>query len=208
MRNPVAGVLALAEAVQTAPNAQMAKKRSAELLDAAREASELTNKLLSFERASGTDIAQSGAKVDLRQLLKNAVLAFQSQHSECPLAFDLNVPPDIVLIKADATMLQEAILNLFSNSLVHGGPKVSNVSVRMYIAGQMATVIISDNGVGIPPDRHLEALSRFSQAGGGPGSGLGLAIAARVLKNHQGELDIQDTADGASIRLSLPITQP
>lgn len=207
LRNPVAGVLALAEAVQTAPNAQMAKKRSAELLDAAREASELTNKLLSFERASGTDIVQSGAKVDLRQLLKNTVLAFQSQHSECPLAFNLNLPPEIVLIKADETMLQEAILNLFSNSLVHGGPKVSNVSVRMYTVGQMATVIISDNGVGIPPDRHLEALSRFSQAGGGPGSGLGLAIAARVLKNHQGELDIQDTADGASIRLSLPITQ-
>jgi signal transduction histidine kinase len=43
------------------------------------------------------------------------------------------------------------------------------------------------------------------QAGGGPSSGLGLAIAARVLKNHGGQLSILPSARGAEIKLSLPL---
>ena len=67
LRNPMAGVLALAEAVTTAPNPQTAHQRSAELLQAAREASDLTNKLLSFERAGGTDVLRSGSQIDLNR---------------------------------------------------------------------------------------------------------------------------------------------
>jgi len=43
------------------------------------------------------------------------------------------------------------------------------------------------------------------QAGSGPSSGLGLAIAARVLKNHGGQLSILPSARGAAIKLSLPL---
>lgn len=64
LRNPVAGVLVLAAAVENAPNVESAKARSTEPLPAAREASQLTDQLLSFERASGVDIRQSGALSD------------------------------------------------------------------------------------------------------------------------------------------------
>ena len=203
LRNPVAGVLALAEAVQTAPNVETAKQRSAELVDAAREASELTNKLLSFERASGADIAQSAMKVELQQLLRSAISTFEQQYPHHGLEFEWEFAKRSVYVLADATMLQEAILNLLSNALIHGGPDVSKVHVTLTATPKQAVVIISDNGRGIAPDRHLEALSRFSQARGGPGSGLGLAIAARVVKNHGGELDILPCESGASVRLVL-----
>jgi two-component system sensor histidine kinase TctE len=85
LRNPMAGVLALAEAVTTAPNPQTAQKRSAELLQAAREASDLTNKLLSFERASGTDVSQTGRPMDLNQLIAHAVSTFEQNHPKASL---------------------------------------------------------------------------------------------------------------------------
>lgn len=60
LRNPVAGLLARAEAVENAPTPDVAKRRSSELVQAAREACALINKLLSFERANGINMRHSG----------------------------------------------------------------------------------------------------------------------------------------------------
>ena len=118
LRNPMAGVLALAEAVTTAPNPQTAQKRSAELLQAAREASDLTNKLLSFERASGTNVSQTGRPMDLNQLIAHAVSTFEQNHPKASLTVTQDLPRESLMIQADQTMLQEAILNIFSNCLI------------------------------------------------------------------------------------------
>jgi len=71
--------------------------------------------------------------------------------------------------------------------------------------GSNAVLLISDNGTGIPANKHIEALSRFSQAGGGPGSGLGLPIASRVMENHDGRLEILESSSGALIRMTIPL---
>lgn len=203
LRNPVAGVLALAEAVENAPNASAAKARSAELVQAAREASDLTNKLLSYERASGTDILRSGTSLDLCALVRQAGAAFATQPDAKGVEVIYALPDHPVHIRADAVMLHEAILNLLSNSVIHGGPDMSRITLHLSTTSDRAVLVITDNGVGIPADRHIEAISRFSQAGGGPGSGLGLPIAARVMENHGGRFEILDHAGGASMKLSL-----
>ena len=99
LRNPMAGVLALAEAVTTAPNPQTAHQRSAELLQAAREASDLTNKLLSFERAGGTDVLRSGSQIDLNQLIVNAVNAFEQNHPKASLKVTQDLPRERLFIQ-------------------------------------------------------------------------------------------------------------
>jgi two-component system sensor histidine kinase TctE len=204
LRNPVAGVLALAEAVQSAPNAKAARARSAELVQAAREASDLTNKLLSFERASGPDILTSGYPINFKTLIQSVSDAFSTQHPNKNIALSHVLPSADVTIHGDDTMLREALLNVLTNAIIHGGPKLSKIELRLSLDGQIAVLTVTDDGMGIPPDRHVEAISRFSQAGGGPGSGLGLPIAAKVMQNHGGMLEILDCTSGASIRLSLP----
>lgn len=205
LRNPVAGVLALAEAVQNAPNAKAAKQRSAELVHAAREASDLTNKLLSFERASGTDIRHSATPIDLKSFIRDVGHAFKQEYPDPNVVLSYDLPAGDVIVRGDATMMHEAVLNLLTNCVVHGGQNLSQIKMHLSTGASNAVLVISDDGVGIPADKHIEALSRFSQAGGGPGSGLGLPIAARVMENHDGRLEILDSPLGASIRLSLPL---
>ncbi|MEM5521448.1 sensor histidine kinase [Sulfitobacter sp. AS59] len=207
LRNPVAGVLALAEAVENAPNPKAAQKRSAELLLAAREASDLTNKLLSFERASGTDILRSGLPVELRAFVRNVGIAFSQQHPECDVELAYVLPSEDVIATGDTTMLREAVLNLLTNSIIHGGADLTQITLDLSEDGLNATLVISDDGTGIPADRHIAALSRFSQAGGGPGSGLGLPIASRVMENHDGRLELMEIASGASIKLTIPLAR-
>lgn len=208
LRNPVAGVLALAEAVENAPNPDAAKKRSAELVVAAREASDLTNKLLSFERASGTDILRAGLPLELKSFVRNVGAAFSQRNAEFDVELVYDLPPNDIVVTGDATMLHEAVLNLLTNSILHGGAELTRITLELSQDGTDATLLIADNGVGIPADRHVEALSRFSQAGGGPGSGLGLPIASRVMENHGGRLELLESTSGAFIRLTIPLAQP
>ena len=207
LRNPVAGVLALAEAVENAPNPKAAKDRSGELVQAAREASDLTNKLLSFERASGIDMQSAGEVLDFGALVRDVGAAYGASSATVAARVSYEFPKRPVYIQGEAVMLHEAVLNLLTNASTHGGPTMTNIDLVMSVHRRTAVLTVTDNGAGIPRGKHVEAISRFGQAGGGPGSGLGLPIALRVMENHGGTLEILDHTGGASIRLSLPVAQ-
>ncbi|MGC1496387.1 MAG: sensor histidine kinase [Sulfitobacter sp.] len=207
LRNPVAGVLALAEAVQNAPNAAAVKKRSAELVMAAREASKLTNQLLSFERASGADIAQSSVVLDFKMLIRQVAGTFHQHTAGQEVEVVLALVEGPLPIRGDAIMLQEAVLNLLTNAVVHGGPKMSKIQIDLSAQSGHAVLCVTDNGVGIPVEKHIEAISRFGQANGGKGSGLGLPISARVMKNHGGSLKLVEYIGGAQVVMTLPLAQ-
>ena len=209
LRNPIAGVLALAEAVESAPTQKAAKSRSAELVAAARQATHLTNQLLSFERAKGSDTTHQQDSVDLGALCETVIARFRSgtsvAHKHIEVVYDR--PDRALCLPGDAIMLQEAVLNLLTNAALHGGPNVSQISVSLRAAGQMARLVVQDDGVGIAPEDRMLAVGRFSQAQAGPGTGLGLPIAARVIESHGGRLSIEGPERGARIVIELPLPE-
>lgn len=204
LRNPVAGVLALAEAVQNAPDVAAMKERSAELLDAAKATSRLTNQLLSFERAKGVDMASAGTALDFEAVVRSVIQRFEPQRARADVAltFDRNASGAKVI--GDEVMLQESLLNLLTNSLVHGGKALSQIKITLDKVGGDLILKIADDGIGIAPDKHIQAIARFSQADAGPGNGLGLPIAAKVIESHGGSLTIEDQTEGALIEIRLP----
>lgn len=205
LRNPVAGVLALAEAVENAPNPEAAKKRSTELVEAARQASKLTNQLLSFERAAGSDLALNSEMLVLNCIINEAVSQIKPEMMEKDVALKVQLPELDLRIQGDRVMINEAILNVLNNALVHGGQSMDLISLTLSTKGPLAVLEVRDNGVGIPADKHIQAISRFSQTNAGPGSGLGLAIAVRVMSQHKGTLGILDDPNGAVVEMTFPL---
>ncbi len=208
LRNPIAGVLALAEAVENAPSPEAAKSRSAELVSAARDATHLTNQLLSFERAKGSDVTRNGQTLELGQLCETVIERFQSQSSSTANGIDVTLRPlpEEVHIWGDEVMLQEALLNLLTNAVTHGGPGLSKIEFDIEANASSAKIRVRDDGVGIAPEDRVLAVGRFSQAKSGPGTGLGLPIASRVMENHGGHLSVAASDAGAVIEIELPIT--
>ncbi|WP_299406914.1 sensor histidine kinase [uncultured Roseobacter sp.] len=205
LRNPIAGVLALAEAVEKAPTPEAAKSRSSELIAAARHATHLTNQLLSFERATGSDVALNGEVLDIDALIALVVTRFEQQYPGYTVTVTSDRKTSHHHIWGDPVMLQEAFLNLLANAVVHGGPQVSRIDLRISASDKAIEIIVEDDGIGIDPADHVLAIGRFSQAKAGPGSGLGLPIAARVVENHKGALQIKPSTSGAKIQISLPV---
>ena len=211
LRNPVAGVLALAEAVHGAPDDKAMRARSGELLDAARGASRLTDQLLSFERASGVDMANRRTPVDIDAVIRACIARFQTrdrdrdQAAEIEISYDTTAPDAI--LSGDAVMMQESLLNLLTNAITHGGPGLSRIAITLHQDGGNLILRVCDDGHGIDPDKRLDAMARFGQAGESPGNGLGLPIAARVMERHGGSLHILPNAGGARIEIRLPRAQ-
>ena len=102
-----------------------------------------------------------------------------------------------------------AISNLINNALIHGG----NCFISVEAQEGLITILIDDDGDGIPKDMRRAALKPFARdinaktsASDTGGIGLGLAIAHEAAMSHGGELLLGDAPQGGlRVRLQLPI---
>ena len=82
-------------------------------------------------------------------------------------------------------------------------------SVELTATGSQATLVVTDDGPGVPVDHRERIFDRFYRADestspAAGGTGLGLAIARAIAENHGGTLDLFDCAVGARFVLRLP----
>ena len=202
LRNPVAGILSLAQSLQSAPVETDRNARAADLVTAARNASRLTTQLLSYERAQAAEDAETrlDAVALVRRVVDSAAPGVLRRGLE--LSFDAEV--ESAHIEADEVLFAEAIDNLIDNAVQHGGPKLTKVQVSVACNGPEASIAVCDDGKGIAEKDRSRALSRFVQIGPSKGSGLGLPSCASVVRAARGRIELADAGPGLCVRLYLP----
>ena len=203
LRNPIAGILALAEAVKSAPDAEQARARAADLVRSAQHASDLANRLLTLERVQSDSAQLDLSDVAIPDLLDEVVSPHQAEIAARGLDLSLSVPPNLPHLTADRMLLREALTNLVDNALVHGGHALTRIEIAAAVLPHGLRLTISDDGRGIAVDKHAMVLARFGQAEPGEGSGLGLSIAEAVALRHGGRLKLLAAEDEIGLRAGL-----
>ena len=108
-------------------------------------------------------------------------------------------------VAADPARLRQALDNLITNAVVHGGAGVE-ISVTLR-AEDALRIDVSDSGSGIAEDE----LERVFDAGvrldpDRPGTGIGLALARSIAEGHGGTLTVESRLErGTVFTLSLPL---
>jgi two-component system sensor histidine kinase MprB len=106
-------------------------------------------------------------------------------------------------VSADPVLLERAISNLIDNAVKWspaGGP------VEITVRG--GEVVVTDHGPGIADEdlpRIFDRFYRAATARSKPGAGLGLAIVREAATAHGGTATVENAADGARFRLTLPV---
>jgi two-component system sensor histidine kinase TctE len=190
LRNPIAGVLALAEAVKGAKTPDVLRTRSDDLIEAARETAGLANDLLTLERARAAPRQDALRRFDAILLLQKLADKFGKKANATDVRFLRDVPDRSFELYGDPVLFEQAILNVLNNALTHGGATLSEICLSASTRAETLTVIVRDNGKGIAPADFERALARFSQISPTSGSGLGLPIAQAITEAFGGQLEL------------------
>jgi len=107
----------------------------------------------------------------------------------------------------DQSLLRNCIINLISNAIKYSGENTF-IEFNTEITGKKLTVVVKDNGIGIPDtdQKHLfEAFFRAHNTGNIPGTGLGLNIVARYVRLLGGDIKFESKVNqGTLFTLSFP----
>jgi len=191
-------------AIEMLPNESEELKKSME--EDMLEINEILNQFLVFARGF-TDEPKS--PVNLGKLLKD----IQTKHTRMGQKFILrkkNIKSDIpkkLFIDLRPIAFQRCIDNLINNAFHYSKGKVM---VEATLKEESFTISIIDNGPGIPEDQKVQLLKPFERVddarGNDGGSGLGLAIADRIIKAHDGRLELINLKKGGlEAKIIIPI---
>lgn len=120
--------------------------------------------------------------------------------------------------RGDEALLRQMLLNLLDNAVKHT-PAGGCVKLQLGHADSIYSVIVADNGDGIPTDAQPHIFKRFYRADKArtrtpngrenSGAGLGLSIAQWIAEAHGGSLALQHSDSyGSSFRVLLPKLLP
>jgi signal transduction histidine kinase len=114
----------------------------------------------------------------------------------------VNDVPATLMIEADRDQLFRVILNVARNALEAGAHRVSVAAER---GGEIISVLVADDGPGLPPKARDNLFRPFAGSARPGGTGLGLAIAREIMRAHGGDITLAaSTAQGTTFCLALP----
>ncbi|HJT38645.1 MAG TPA: HAMP domain-containing sensor histidine kinase, partial [Actinomycetota bacterium] len=203
LRTPLASIVGFAElfagGIEKMPPDAVHEGLSAIVRQGRRMAS-LVNDLLDL---SQLELGKARMKIQPMPLAPTVEQSIANAQTPDGSHVHMNVPPDLRVI-ADPNRLDQVLTNLLSNAFRHGGP---NVEVEAHRRNGSVTLVVADDGPGIPADLrpHLfEPFSRALDAQAKEGSGLGLAIARSLVEAFGGSLSYEP-ADGGGARFIVQL---
>lgn len=213
LRTPLAQIRMFAE-LQGAGKlrTQEDRERAVSVIDReARRLSHLVENVLQFTSLRRAPAAHARAEpLDLERALQEAVDGFRPLLAEKDMAVAWEVEPGL-RAQVPGGSMKQILVNLLDNAVKYG-PRGQRVRVRAERAGARARIVVEDQGPGIPPEerRHIWAPYRRLERdvrGIQPGSGLGLAVVAALVRQHAGEVRLED-APGGGARFVVEVPLP
>lgn len=137
---------------------------------------------------------------NLGDVLRQSV--FLQEVAKPEISFTVDLPDHLPMLVCDRRLLSQAFTNIVKNAVEaveRGSNPKGEIIARISPAepGRGLLVTVSDNGVGLPAERHTIVEPYVTTREGG--SGLGLAIVKKIIEEHGGELDFDDRPGGGTI---------
>lgn len=162
----------------------------------------LIGNLLDASRLEAGAIEPATRHVALDDVVPAALSSISGLHA--PIEIDIS--PELPLVRADPGLLERAIANLVTNAdAASAGAPVRIAASQL---GDDVQLRIVDRGPGVAHDDRTRIFQPFQRTGdtaAGTGVGLGLAVARGVIDAMGGTLAVEDTpGGGVTMVISLP----
>lgn len=170
----------------------------------------MVENLLSITRISGDNTGSIRKENEiLEEVLSEAVITFRKRHEAVPVS--VSVPETLMLLPMDAMLIEQVLLNLMDNAVLHG-KSVSRITVSARESASEAIISVSDNGCGIEPsimprlfDGSLQ-LSTGQNVDNSRSMGIGLSVCKTIVLSHGGRIWAENRPEGGAVfTFTLPL---
>ena len=173
--------------------------------DVRRAMARIDEMISAIKRFTWMDRPSVAEPTQLGLALGDTVTVLGAKARERSVSVTLDVAPDLPLVPAFGGELSQVWANLIENALdaVH---EDGHVVVAAH-SGQLNTVVVSvtDDGPGIPEDIKPRIFDPFfTTKPMGDNTGLGLDIARRIVRRHNGTIEMQSRPGHTEFRVTLP----
>lgn len=172
----------------------------------AKRLSGLVEELLDFSRMEGGHIALRPTRLDVGAELEEAVFLLRDKASRGGVTLEFVERPGLPPVQGDAARIKQVFVNLLDNAVKFSRPG-DRVRAEAAVVGDRIQIVISDTGVGIPPEKLPFVTRKFYQGESGEaGAGIGLAVAEEILHLHGGSMEIDSELQvGTTVTVWLPL---
>lgn len=209
LRTPLTAVIGHVSLLEDPQSSDEVRRRSQQAIR--REAdrmSRLVEDLLELSRLeTGAPLNKRITNVAVE--IEGAAAAFVPQAEAKQVELNLLLSGDLPRIEVDRDRFRQVVANLVDNALKFCAPG-HRVTVSCHPDGNAVVLEVADNGPGVPAEDLPHLTTRLYRAATGvadaEGAGLGLAMVDRIVRLHEGSLELQ-SAPGAGFvaRIRLPI---
>jgi len=213
LKTPVASIRLYLETLQTR-NVEEAKRQEFYkiMLDDSDRLFSTIEQILRTGRVGASHRLVHFSPVDLDSLIGGSIGRARALHHLEPQSL-VYLQPSSATILGDEEELRAAISNLIDNAVKYSGAS-ARVLVDSKLEGKFVSVIVRDNGVGIPKSELRRVFKRFYRVGTAAtarvkGTGLGLFIVRSVAKRHGGRAwaESEGPGQGSTFVLQLPVAK-
>jgi signal transduction histidine kinase len=148
---------------------------------------------------------------DLTEALESALQATQAQIEARSQRLTLDVPEDLLPVRADPARLAQILINLLSNANKYT-PKGGRIGVQAWLQEGQVHCAVSDTGVGISPEDQSRLFTKFFRSEDPAvremtGTGLGLCIVKSLIELQGGKIEFESCqGEGTTFLFTLPVS--
>ncbi len=170
----------------------------------------LVDDLLDINRIEHGKISLRREKVLLADILPSALEVAVPAIESGDHTLAVNVPEQPILLDVDKARFIQMVSNVVGNAARYT-PKGGRIEVTASCTGNRASIVVSDNGIGIPADQQPRIFELFEQSNAGMGMvgdglGIGLALVKQLAELHGGTIRLVGSipGEGSTFEIQLP----
>jgi len=175
--------------------------------DEARRLSRLVEDLLNLARADSGHVSLRVEEFYLNDLLAECCRSLEAAAGARQIDLECRCPGDVAF-RGDQELLRRLVLNLLDNA-VRYTPAGGKILVSLEAATSELRILVSDTGIGIPPEAAPYIFGRFyrgdqARSRQNGGFGLGLSIVKWIAESHKGTVKVtSEPGKGSTFTVQL-----
>lgn len=220
LRTPLSAILGLTESLKLGIYGETSVKQR-ETLEVVEESGlhllSLINEILDLAKIETGETELVYSSIDVAQICKSCLDLVSPDATEKQIRMSVDLAWELPKLRADKTRLRQILINLLGNA-VKFTPQGGEIKLKVErLSGDASTLqretlrfTVTDNGIGVDPDRLESIFEPFTQADGSlsrqhEGSGLGLSLVKCFVELHSGVIRVEsEPGRGSQFVVDLP----